>query len=664
ADIHPLAVIIAKTNYVLALGDLLKKRKRAITIPVYLSDTLRLPERFIEGPHYEIRIDSETIYVPDTLLQNADLYDHAVELAKEFARQNKGKEKQIALEAFQNFLVVQRSAAAEDASLVQALFAIAEALKRLMDQPRDTIWAFVLKNIYKPLFFKRKFDFVVGNPPWIAFRFTEPAYQAFLKRQITEEYKLLTGRGELITHIEVATLFLVRAADLYLKSSGTIAFVLPRSLFSADQHDGLRRHAFKLAEQEGHGLLWRELWDCENVDPLFNVPSCVLIAGKTPHGGPPPEAGEGGGGAIPGQILSGTLQRKNAALADAATSLTVENVQFSLHQRGKRSFWDTEKGVAAHPASPYKAKFAQGATIVPRSFWFVQVKRSPIGFNPEVPLLETDPRAIERAKAPYQNLRLEDNIERCFLYATLLSTDLLPFGHLDYRLVVLPIEPEENHYKLVEANEVRDRGFYGLARWLEKAESEWTSRRGEKAGRMSIYERLDRVHGLTHQSSLAKYRVIYPLAATYLCAAALRSRSVTFQIEGQTIIAEGLLIDHALYCFETNSRNEAHFLTAVLNALEIDKRIKPMQARGLWGPHDIHKKVLELPIPLFDAANPTHRRLSESGKECSAKVEHWLARGGAGNIKSIGKLRSMVRRMLSENLAEIDELVKRILAGQ
>jgi hypothetical protein len=100
---------------------------------------------------------------------------------------------------------------------------------------------------------------------------------------------------------------------------------------------------------------------------------------------------------------------------------------------------------------------------------------------------------------------------------------------------------------------------------------------------------------------------------------------------------------------------------AVLNAPIIDKLIKPMQSRGLWGPRDICKKVLELPIPQFDEKNKIHQRLAKLGEECSAKVEQWLVSGGAGNIKSIGKLRSMVRQMLKEELAEIDELVKKIL---
>ncbi|MEK7399966.1 MAG: hypothetical protein AAB116_23735 [Candidatus Poribacteria bacterium] len=42
-------------------------------------------------------------------------------------------------------------------------------------------------------------------------------------------------------------------------------------------------------------------------------------------------------------------------------------------------------------------------------------------------------------------------------------------------------------------------------------------------------------------------------------------------------------------------------------------------------------------------------------------MKQWLADGGAGNIKSIGKLRSMTRNMLKDELSEIDLLVKQIL---
>src|SRR5579885_533109 len=660
-DVNPLAVIVAKTNYILALGDLLKKRKAIVSIPVYLANTIRLPALKTQTTlwglaSYVVELGGQEVLIPEVLLDDLGMYDRSIELVRDFARHNKGKS--IDKKSFYNFLVAQNFPLAKKDALVDALFAVAETLKQFIDANRDTIWAFVLKNIYKPLFFKRKFDFIVGNPPWIVFNsIGEPLYQRFLKQQIINDYKLLKGRGELITHMELATLFLVRAADLYLRTGGTLAFVLPRSLFSADQHGGLRQRAFNFSEDIQQNLAWREIWDCENVSPLFNVPCCVLFVDKCDKEKPIKYP-------IPGQVLRGGLERKNASLENAERDLVIEDTEFFLSRHGKRSFWSNEKGKDSHEASFYARYFKQGATIVPRSFWFVRIKPSHLGFDTRSPLLETDPRAMELAKKPYRDVRFEGNVESGFLYATLLSTDLIPFGHLDYRLVVLPIEPEDDHYVLIDREKASKDGLYGIEKWLEKAEEEWTKRRGAKAEQMNIYERLDRVHGLTHQNPQSKYRVIYPLAATYLCSTVLEIQPIMLSVGGQIITLRGILLDHALYALETNNEKEAYFLASTLNAPEVDKRIKPMQARGLFGPHDIHKKVLELPIPQFKMDNPVHSRLAELGKECSVKVEKWIAGGGVGNIKSIGRLRGMVRKMLNDELKEIDKLVKEILAKE
>lgn len=44
-DLNPLAVISARTNYLLALGELLQHRKDEITIPVYLADSVLTPSQ-------------------------------------------------------------------------------------------------------------------------------------------------------------------------------------------------------------------------------------------------------------------------------------------------------------------------------------------------------------------------------------------------------------------------------------------------------------------------------------------------------------------------------------------------------------------------------------------------------------------------------------------
>jgi hypothetical protein len=96
----------------------------------------------------------------------------------------------------------------------------------------------------------------------------------------------------------------------------------------------------------------------------------------------------------------------------------------------------------------------------------------------------------------------------------------------------------------------------------------------------------------------------------------------------------------------------------------VDRLIKPMQSRRSVGASAHPQKVLDLPIPQFDPSQPEHQRLAELGKACSERVAAWLAAGGPGKTQSIGRLRAMVREMLREELAEIDECTTQILGAE
>ncbi len=653
-DIHPLAVIISKTNYLLALGDLLRKRRKPVSLPVYLADSIRLPR--MEGqmdmdmpfPGFKMEIDGKRVLIPELLTHNSQLYDEAIEGSKDFARNFAGREGGDE-KTFLNFLGKASPRIAADKTLSLALYNLAKTMKELIEERRDTIWAFILKNLYKPLFLKGKFDVVLGNPPWLSYRYVEKGeYQKFLKRQIIEEYRLLSGRGELITHMELATLFFLRAADLYLKERGTIGFVLPRSVFSADQHYNFRRSYFSL------DLGFEEVWDLEKVAPLFNVPACVFFGKRRIKTGR----------SIKCQSFFGKLKRKNSSLTEAKQALTVTPEELFVTQIGKRSFLSTSKRKpTVGLRSFYQPYFKEGATIVPRSLWFVEIKSHPMfGFDPTTPYVQTAERAQKEAKPAYKGLRLEGNIDKDFLYATLLSTDIVPFGHLDFRLVVLPLLPSGKHFKILSSNEARIQGFLNLANWLEKAQSEWEERRGEKAEKMDIYQRLDRIKGITGQNRLAKYKVIYPMSATYLCSCVVEGKPTSIKIEGQTIEAQAFVADYKSFYYDTDNKEEAYYLATVLNSPTVDELLKPMQSQGLWGPRDICKKVLEILIPKYNSSDENHKTLSQLGERCTQKVEQLLPQHAKS--RSIGHTRRLIKAELKEELAQIDDLVKILLEAK
>jgi len=498
-----------------------------------------------------------------------------------------------------------------------------------------------------------QFDAVIGNPPWLAFRYVEKGeYQDYLKNLIVKEFGLLEGEGHLITHLELATLFFACCATLYLKRSGKIGFVLPRSIFTADQHDRFRRSCGM-----GNTTLTR-VWDLERVSPLFNVPAAVVFgdlisdASKT----------------LPGEILSGRLRRKNASWEEAESDLKIEAAEFHVVQQGKRSFLSTTPQRISSRRSYYQPHFKEGATIVPRSFWFVEFKVIPgLGMNTSQPVVATDARAQAEAKPAYKDIRFEAPIEAEFLYASLLSTDLLPFGHLDFRPVVLPVIEHPRGYRLLNAEHARAEGYVKLADWLARAQAIWAELRKEKAQKADALAWLNYRNKLTDQNPKAKYVVLYSRSATFLCAASLQTKALSYRVGEQEVTLRRFVATDVTYTYETEERREADYLVAVLNSPTVDALIKPMQARGLWGPRDVHKKVWELPIPEFNPSDKAHLRLAEIAEACAEKVKEMLPGlrepfKGVRGPHAIGRARTAVREALREELGEIDTLVRDILS--
>lgn len=649
-DIHPLACIVAKANYVLALGDLMGRRKGRIAIPVYLANSIRPPELELERglwqqvACYRTEIDGRTVHIPETLIHESGRYDEAIDVARDYAFHTKGKEADSG--GFDKYLRTTHPGLLEDDRAILVLYSVAETLKTMIDEGRDTIWAYVLKNIYKPLFLRGRFDLVVGNPPWLSYRYVERSdYQMFVKESATRTYGLLKGRGELVTHLELGTLFLVRSADLYLKKKGTIAFVLPKSIMSADQHDALRQGSL-----EQVSLRASELWDLEGVTPLFNISAAVYFGGRSRKSAATP---------IPGEILDGELETRNTGLKEAEKALASLPARFSLSRMGKRSFWSAGEKIEV-AESPYRGLFRQGASIVPRCFWFVDLKASDMGYNRDLPPLVSSERARKEAKKAYKGCIIQGPVESKFIYATLLPVDMVPFGALRFRPVVVPALIRDDKLNLLGPDEARREGYVHLAKWLEQVEAEWAERRSEKLKETDSLAWLDYRRKLTRQNPGAGTWALYAKSGMHLCATALR-KPVVMSSTRTDVKPMGFVVDHTVYSLECAEGPGAEYIVSVLNAPAVNQRIKAVQARGLWGACDIHKKVLDLPIPKFDPELEDHRRLAEIGAACAGRVEAWIASGGPGDTKSIGVLRGRVHELLEDELAEIDSLVKPML---
>ncbi|MCD5408192.1 SAM-dependent DNA methyltransferase [Candidatus Bipolaricaulota bacterium] len=246
-DINPLAVITARVNYLLALGDLLEHRKGPITIPVYLADSVLLPELGEDletSGLYQVRTSVGIFSVPQAVFAEGR-FDRFCTLLEESVRS------EVPPDDFVERVVEKLGlSAAERKAAAGPLQALYEQLLELHREGLDGLWARLLKNNFAPLTVGQ-FDYVVGNPPWVNWEHLPDGYRQSTSHLWTR-YALFPHKGfEAIlgkAKDDISILMAYVAMDRFLKPGGRLGFVITQSLFkTAGAGQGFRR--FQLGEQ-------------------------------------------------------------------------------------------------------------------------------------------------------------------------------------------------------------------------------------------------------------------------------------------------------------------------------------------------------------------------------------------------------------------------------
>jgi hypothetical protein len=646
ADVHPLAVIIARTNYLLALKGLLQERGKAlISIPVYLCDTLRLPKVSMSvqmsQPEYRIAaVENKEFGLPLSLIKNPRLLDLLVDrlgaAAKEYERvfeeyPNRAKSLRIGIEEGFNSSMKTLAGSRETAIL------FASNLKKLLDLVEagaNSIWSFILKNVYKPVSLAdRQFDCIVGNPPWIAMRYIENRdYQNFLKEEALHYQLLESKQIHLFTQMEIATLFFRRAAELYLKDGGTIAFVMPRSVLTgATQHERFRR-------MNTPAMTLTRILDLEKVSPLFNVPSCVLISRKGGKTSYPVQSTE----------FSGKLVIRNSKLEKALDILEVKSASYQPpNLQGLRS--------------PYYDKLKAGAAIYPRPLVFVDFDVHPtLGISLAKPRIKTAEDVSAATKEQWKGVTISGNADASFIFATIVGGEILPFAYSRIRPVVLPVEPAGPTLRLLEVKDLKAKGFEDTADWFAKVQSLWEEKSSAKSRQNfpRFISSIDYQGLLSSQNPRKKYLLIYAGSGSNVASCVIDRNDIPpFKLGPQLLKPALFVVDKTAWYIETDSLEEAHYLCAVLNSDVVNDTIKPLQTRGLFGERHIHRRPFLLPIPRFDEKNQVHLNLSSLSRQCHTK----LTSASFDGINS-GRARAEARHAVDDEIQSINKMVKSFLS--
>jgi type I restriction-modification system DNA methylase subunit len=645
-DIQPLAAIIARATYVLALGDLIKHAKRPITIPVYLADSLFLPTEVSQRAlgqkaAYEIRFGDKTVVIPESLVASSDLFDILISACTKVAQDHASTEKENP-NRLAKFLDQQTDLLrvhSDRDEILGAMWNFTDELAGLIRRKQNSIWGFIVKNSYKPAMLRRRFDIIIGNPPWLTYHdISDPSYQAEVKKRAITDYAIAPDNQKLFTHMELATVFLVHSITWFGRENSALAFVMPRSILSADQHTKLRTRKYNAY------FRIESYWDLYEVSPLFNVPACVLFIKQNQDRGDVSEK-------IPVIEWTGKLPARDIAWQNAKVSLSQVETFGRVVYLGNRDAFSTAPGnTIAGTSGPYNDYFRQGATILPRSFYFARIRdlkgRPDFG---QVYWAETDPEQAEDAKPPYDTVTVSGMVEGHFIYCSALSKHLLPFLLLEPARIVVPVLERGGELTVIKSDELFDKGFREFGTWMKTVEQTWFEKREKKAAKQSVYERLDYQRELTEQNLGDRHLLLYSTSGTNLSAAYVDRQDLELR----------LLLDHKTYWASFSSEEEAHYLAAILNSEAVNEAIKPFQSLGLMGERDIHKKVLDVPFPAFNRANAKHTDLVRLAK--SAAVVAKQAVKTSGFPGHLPRQRAYIRTSAAAIMEKINAIVKLII---
>jgi hypothetical protein len=621
-DIHPVAVIIARVTYLLALAPVIARRAGSLSIPVYLGDSLQLSTATtMHLKELVIRVppppEGTDLKFPEIFCKDIHLFDKLVARMRQGSEQTpRMTERQIEqafkLEVERHYLRDMTKAETEGVREMVATYVTFEKLRR---DGRDSVWTYVARNLSRPLalsFGAGWANVVVGNPPWVAFRHMSADLQKRF-RELANGERVYVG-GKFATQNDLSALFLVRSAALYLRSGGRIAFVMPLAALTRGQFEKFRMGSFSSAR-----IAWDEAWTMnDGVQPLFPVPSCVVFGRRRATAK-----------ALPDKVraYSGELPMRDASEARADVALKVQEDAPKPAQGRFRG------------GSPYRKSFRDGATLYPRMLCIID--RAPvgrIGMNPASPRVVS--RRYSQEKKPWKDLvSIEANVEIEFIRPVLFGESILPYRVFRPFEGVIPITSEGD---VLNSEAAANRGFGGLRAWMQAAEAAWSANAQRES--MTLIDRWNYHNELGAQFPIPRLRVVYAKAGTLPAACLVRDEAI---------------IDHMLYWARPRSELEGCYLAAILNSETARARIAAMQARGQWGARHFDKVMFNLPIPPFELSQPLHNERAVT----AAEAERIAAAFELPATVRFQRARKLIRDALTEAriAPQIDNLVARLL---
>jgi len=602
-DLNPLAVISARTNYLLALGDLLQHRRDEVDIPVYLADSILTPSTATDAKGQTSLDETNALQFRTTLgpfavpqaLVSAAYIDRLAELLEECVSLN------VDADAFRRrllhaFPLDER----KDAADIEVILALFNRLAELDREQINGLWARIIKNAFAPLFCE-KFDYVAGNPPWVNWA-NLPGDYAQSTRSLWQRYKLFphTGlRARLGSAMDdISILMLYAAADTYLKSRGALGFVITQTVFKSEGGgEGFRR--FQLGDDEPiKAMFVDDMVEVKPFEGAQNRTSVVIVRKGQPTTYPVPYT-------YWRKKRKGTSIPQGASLEEAAElTKRAHWIAEPVNPDKPTSPWLTGRPLAVRAVrraigpSPYRARKGS-STSASGVYWLQIIGTRPDGVIVVNNMADAGNKTVPSIQAP---------LEADFVYPLLRGSDVRPWQATPAGYILVPHDPEKPSHGLDERKlstlSPKTYGYLREFRQLLEQRPQYV-KLGAPSGEpwYCLYN--------VGPYTFAEYQVVWREVATELTCAALRAG------EDAILGRKPTVTDHTLCTVACSSMDEAHYLSAALNS-----STARFIVQGYVALHPSPHIMKYVRIPPFDASSGSHQelcRLSQGAHEAAAR---------------------------------------------
>ncbi len=625
-DINPIAVTIAKANYLITMKSMNVKPE---IIPVFLADSLLPLENTIsadyrvmdeyneEGTGY-IKINFDEIIegagsVPFKFYRDWDIKT----ITKYPSDLSKGKD-----EYNINGDVLRK-------------------IENLKKQGKNHIWFYILRNIYTPYYFMRKIDVVIGNPPWLTYKDVKNIQRQKFLDSLYKKYNMKAG-GENKTQQDMAGFFIVRCKE-YLKPKGKIAFVLTRSVFNGAQYDGLRRGSWNETKEKikrknkAEGLWFSYIWDIK-ANP-FHKPSCMILLNEMKER--PKE--------IQGEIIIASEEKPEQKVDIRKPFTPIKSPQKFYINLTENYSGISEKNILFEEGrSVYRDYFKNGATIFPRPYYFVKIlEEKPFGVKVITDPIYTTYSNKKRRRGDFKFSYQDNWVPKELIYTVILGEDIESFKTNLSRKAVLPIVNgefifnqtiEDQHYIFSLKEEYKNKPLYDqYEKIFNDIEKDWEVHRGEKfliteetkaSSKMNIFDRLNKNNSLLNQFGKKGFLIVYNESGKKIKPAVIEN-------------SKNIVVEHKAYYSYFNDKEEAYYVSGILNSNYL---LELLKNSGILSERDIEKKPLDISIPQYDKNNQTHSKIATLSMKISELVDKNV------ELKEIEKLRDELEKYVKEVL--------------